>query len=113
MKECGNGPEVINDEDGNSHIGREISYEAGVGIETPRRTGTTGKSFAPCYALSASSLASSRPRCALCWRRSLLERLQQGYGNVSWRTPLPHLCDDLTLPLHVCLTFPDVALNPL
>ena len=35
MKECGNGPEVINDEDGNSHIGREISYQADVGIETP------------------------------------------------------------------------------
>jgi hypothetical protein len=25
MKEGGNGPEVINDDDGNSHIGREIS----------------------------------------------------------------------------------------
>ena len=45
--------------------------------------------------------------------KSVLERLQQGYGNVSWRTPLPHLGDDFTLPLHVCLTLPDVALNHL
>ena len=45
--------------------------------------------------------------------KSVLERLQQGYGNVSWRTPLPHLGDDFTLPLHVCLTLSDVALNHL
>ena len=38
MKEGGNGPEVINDDDGNSHIGREISEQAGVGIEAPGRT---------------------------------------------------------------------------
>ena len=45
--------------------------------------------------------------------KSVLERLQQGYGNVSWRTPLPHLGDDFTLPLHVCLTLSDMALNDL
>ena len=31
------------------------------------------------------------------------------YGNVSWRAPLPHLGDDITLPLHVCLTLSDVS----
>jgi len=45
--------------------------------------------------------------------KSVLEGLQQRYGNVSWRTPLPHLGDDFTLPLHVCLTLSDVALNHL
>jgi hypothetical protein len=45
--------------------------------------------------------------------KSVLERLQQAYGNVSWRTPLPHLGDDITLPLHVCLAFSDVSLNHL
>ena len=39
--------------------------------------------------------------------KSVLERLQHGYGNVSWRIPLPHLGDDFTLPLHVCLTLSD------
>ena len=38
MKEGGNGPEVINDDDGNPHVGREISQQAGVGIEAPGRT---------------------------------------------------------------------------
>jgi hypothetical protein len=45
--------------------------------------------------------------------KSVLERLQQGYGNVSWRTPLRDLGDDFTLPLHVCLTLSDMALNHL
>jgi hypothetical protein len=45
--------------------------------------------------------------------KSVLEGLQQRYGNVSWRTPLPHLGDNFTLPLHVCLTLSDVALNHL
>jgi hypothetical protein len=45
--------------------------------------------------------------------KSVSERLQQSYGNVSWRTPLPHLGDDFTLPLHVYLTLSDVALNHL
>ena len=53
------------------------------------------------------------PRTAGALAKSVLERLQQGYGNVSWRTPLPHLGDDFTLPLHVCLTLSDVALNHL
>ena len=45
--------------------------------------------------------------------KSVLEGLQQGYGKVSWPTPLPHLGDDFTLPLHVYLTLADVALNHL
>ena len=48
----------------------------------------------------------------MCWRRVSWKGLQQGYGNLSWRTPLPHLGDDFTLPLHVCLTLADVADEP-
>jgi hypothetical protein len=45
--------------------------------------------------------------------KCVLERFQQGHGNVSWCTPLPHLGDDFTLPLHVRLTLSDVSLNHL
>jgi hypothetical protein len=45
--------------------------------------------------------------------KSVLEGLQQGYGDVGWRTPLPKIGNDFTLPLHVCLTLSDVALNHL
>ena len=37
MKEGGNGPEVINDDDGHAHIGRQMPEQAGVGIEAPSR----------------------------------------------------------------------------
>jgi hypothetical protein len=45
--------------------------------------------------------------------KSVLEGLQQSYGNVSWRTHLPHLHDDLTLPPHARFTLADVAPNHL
>jgi hypothetical protein len=76
MKECGNGPEVINDEDGNSHIGREISYQAGVGIETPpNRDGKVFRALL-CTVRIVASFKSTK--MCLVLAESLLERLQQG-----------------------------------
>jgi hypothetical protein len=76
-------------------------------------TQTTGKSFATCLCAVRIVPSFKSDQMRLVLAKSVLERLQQGYGNVRWRTPLPHLGDDLTLPLHVCLTLSDVALNHL
>ena len=49
----------------------------------------------------------------LVQEKSILELLQQADGHVSCRATLPHLGDDFTLPLHVCLALSDVTLNHL